>query len=262
MELFDTHFHYYKEDETVSSYAEKARRAGVRYLLAAGADFEESRLARNFSNQTSGCWFSAGVHPHAASLFTADISMFDEFLPEPRLAAIGEVGLDYFYENSERPAQKKVFSAFVEMALKNKLPLIVHCRDKLDKDDAYEDAFGILSGFAGQGGKFVLHCFTGTNEWCLKFLELGAFVSVGGIITFPKAANVRELLKAIPDDRLLLETDSPYLAPVPHRGTRNHPEYLAIIAGYVAGQKKMPVEKLAELTTDNAFRFFKMTKDA
>ncbi len=143
------------------------------------------------------------------------------------------------------------------MALENKLPLIVHCRDKAGSVEAYADSFPLLSDFAGSGGRFVLHCFTGTNDWCLKFLELDAYVSVGGIVTFPKAANVRELLKVVPDDRLLLETDSPYLAPVPHRGARNHPEYLAVIAKHVAGLRCMSPEALAELATRNAFNLFR-----
>ncbi len=262
MELFDTHFHFYDEDGVIGDYAEKARATGVRYLLAVGASFDESRLAREFSRQTQDCWFSAGVHPHEAAKFAKDISMFKEFLSEPKLAAIGEVGLDYFYENSDRSSQQKVFQSFADMALDNRLPLIVHCRDKQDSSRAFEDSYGLLARFAGQGGRFVLHCFTGTNEWCLKFLAIGAFISVGGIVTFPKATNVRELLKVIPDDRLLLETDSPYLAPVPHRGSRNHPEYLPVVAGFVAKQKNIEPGKLAAMTTDNAFRFFKAVRGA
>jgi len=258
MELFDTHFHYYREDGDVLAYAGKARRAGVRYLLATAANLVESRLARDFAGQTADCWFSAGVHPHEASSFAGDISMFNEFLKEPGLAALGEVGLDYFYENSERALQEKVFSAFAGMALENELPLVVHCRDKNDSQEAYSDSFPILSDFSRQGGRFVLHCFTGTDDWCRKFLGLGAFISVGGIVTFPKAANVRRLLEIVPDDRLLLETDSPYLAPVPHRGRRNHPEYLAVVAKFVAEQKGISEDELAVLTTSNAFRFFKI----
>ncbi|OGV57517.1 MAG: hypothetical protein A2X45_18335 [Lentisphaerae bacterium GWF2_50_93] len=261
MELFDTHFHYYPEDAAVKDYAEKARRAGVRYLLATGANLLESRIARDFANQNADCWFSAGVHPHGADAFKEDISIFQEFIKEPKMLAIGEVGLDYFYENSDRVSQKKVFSAFSEMALDNKFPLIVHCRDKNDSEEAYSDSYGILADFSRKGGSFVLHCFTGTDEWCRKFLDLGAFISVGGIVTFPKAANVRQLLKIIPDDRLLLETDSPYLAPVPHRGKRNHPEYLAVVAKYVAGQKGVTEDELAGFTTANAFKFFKIRRD-
>lgn len=256
MNLFDTHFHYYSDDGDPVKYAEKARREGVRYLLAVGGNYAESKIAGQFSSLNDECWFSAGVHPHEAASFSEDISMFDEFIEEPRLAALGEVGLDYFYENSGRDVQVKVFSAFCELALKHDLPLIVHCRDKQDGEAAYNDAFHILSGFSKRGGRFVLHCFTGTRAWCSRFLELGAYVSVGGIITFPKAANVRELLEMIPEQRLLLETDSPYLAPIPHRGKRNHPEFLAVVAEHVARLKGMPVGKIAEITTANAFSLF------
>lgn len=260
MELFDTHFHYYSGDEEPVKYAEKARNAGVRYLLAVGANYEESKVAKQFSALNDECWFSAGVHPHEASSFVNGISIFDEFLKEPKLAALGEVGLDYFYENSGRDAQLKVFSAFCELALNHNLPLIVHCRDKQDSEAAYDDAYRILPGFSKRGGRFVLHCFTGTRDWCARFLELGSYVSVGGIITFPKAANVRELLEIIPADRLMLETDSPYLAPIPHRGKRNHPEYLAVVAEHVASLKGIPVGKIAEMTTANAFNLFKVCR--
>jgi len=262
MELFDTHFHYYSDDGDPLKYAEKARSAGIRYLLAVAANYEEGKVAKQFSSFNDECWFSVGVHPHEASSFADDISMFDEFIGDPKLVALGEVGLDYFYESSGRVVQGKVFSAFCELALKHNLPLIVHCRDKQDGEAAYDDAYQILPGFSKRGGRFVLHCFTGTREWCGRFLELGAYISVGGIITFPKAANVRELLEVIPEQRLLLETDSPYLAPVPHRGKRNHPEYLAVVAEHVARLKGMSVEKIAEMTTANAFRLFKINRGA
>lgn len=262
MELFDTHFHYYPDDEEPLKYAEKARKAGIRYLLAVGANYEESKVARRFSSLNEDCCFSAGVHPHDASKFADDISMFYEFIEEPKLAALGEVGLDYFYENSGRDVQIKVFSAFCELALCHEFPLIVHCRDKQDSEAAYNDAYQILQGFSNRGGRFVLHCFTGSHDWCIRFLELGAYISVGGIITFPKAANVRELLGLIPADRLLLETDSPYLAPIPHRGKRNHPEYLAVVAEHVATLKGIPVVEIAEMTTANALRLFKINRGA
>ncbi len=258
MEIFDTHFHYYSDDGDPIKYAEKARKAGVRYLLAVGANYEEGKVAKRFSSLNDECWYSAGVHPHEASSFAGDISIFDEFIEDPKLAALGEVGLDYFYENSGRDVQIKVFSAFCELALKHNLPLVVHCRDKQDSEAAYNDGYQVLSGFSKRGGRFVLHCFTGTCEWCRRFLELGAYISVGGIITFPKAGNVRELLDVIPDQRLLLETDSPYLAPIPHRGKRNHPEYLVVVAEHVARLKGLPVEKIAEITTVNAFSLFKV----
>lgn len=260
MNLFDTHFHYYPDDGSPLKYAEKARMAGIRYLLAVAANYEEGKVARQFSSLNDECWFSAGVHPHEASSFADDISMFDEFIEEPKLAALGEVGLDYFYENSGRDVQVKVFSAFCELALKHNLPLIVHCRDKDDGETAYNDAYQILAVFSKRGGRFVLHCFTGTCDWCGRFLELGAYVSVGGIITFPKASNVRNLLEVIPEQRLMLETDSPYLAPIPHRGKRNHPEYLAVVAEHVARLKGMTVGKIAEITTANAFSLFKINR--
>ncbi|MFA7230820.1 MAG: TatD family hydrolase [Victivallaceae bacterium] len=259
MELFDTHFHYYG-DIPPQEYYSGIKTPELAYLMAAGADFEESRNAMRFAEAISGSWFAAGVHPHSASNFTESIAMFHEFKDHRKLAAVGEIGLDFFYNNSARSDQYKVFENFLALALDWKLPAIVHCRDQENRFDAYNDCHVLLSNFAAAGGRFVLHCFAGTPDWAEKFLALGAFLGITGMITFPKAENIRETLKVIPDDRLLLETDSPYLAPVPYRGKTNNPGFLIKVAEKVAAERGRQVEEIASLTTANAFRFFALEK--
>ncbi|OGV48362.1 MAG: hypothetical protein A2017_00455 [Lentisphaerae bacterium GWF2_44_16] len=257
MILFDTHFHYYREYGP-SEYFAEAEAEGVKYMLAAGGGYKETLDAQYFASQNKNCWFAAGVHPHGASEFNDDIMRFAEFRKDEKLVAVGEIGLDYYYEHSEKKKQLDVFAEFLAFALECKLPAIIHCRDKEDSEEAYFQAYNLLSAFAGRGGHFVVHCFTGSVKWAEKFLELGAYIGITGIITFPKAENVRDVLKMIPEKRLLLETDAPYLAPIPHRGKKNHPKYLKGIALKAASVLKIDFDQIAELTTANAFSFFKI----
>ncbi len=255
MELFDTHFHFYGE-VSPEEYFAGVKTPELACLLAAGADFDESVKARLFAERIECAWFAAGVHPHSASGYAGDIAMFDQFRNHPKLAAIGELGLDFYYENSEKQIQYAVFEKFLALALEWSLPAIVHCRDKDDKFDAYAECYTLLKDFARSGGRFVVHCFAGTPAWAEKFLELGAFIGITGIVTFPKALNIHENIRIIPDDRLLIETDSPYLAPVPYRGKINNPGYLIKVAEKIALLRGCPVEDIADITTANAFRFF------
>ena len=258
MKLFDTHFHYYPEDGEPEEYWERIKITELAYVLAAGADYDESCYARDFAAAVPHAWFAVGVHPHSADQYGDGIGMFQEFKGNEKLIAIGEIGLDYFYENSDRQSQWVIMENFLELALEWHLPAVVHCRDQENKDHAYYDAYRILRDFAKSGGRFDVHCFAGSPDWLEKFLELGAWVGVTGMVTFPKAENIREMLKFIPDNRLLLETDSPYLAPIPYRGQRNHPGYLIKVAEKVAAEKDITIEKCAKLTTANAFELFKL----
>jgi len=260
MELFDTHFHYYDKEQSPNEYYEDIKTPELKYLLAAGADFEESRAARRFAEEIENCWFSAGVHPHSATELK-DIKSFDEFKGHDKLVAIGEIGLDYFYDNSPRKIQRSVMEQFLLLALEWNLPAIVHLRDVDGKFDAYADGLTMLKDFARDGGKFVVHCFSGTPEWAEKFLELGAFLGVTGLVTFPRATNIRETLAVIPNERLLIETDSPYLAPVPYRGKTNNPGYVIKVAEKIAEERACSVEEIAELTTNNAMRLFALERE-
>ncbi|MBN2641290.1 MAG: TatD family hydrolase [Victivallales bacterium] len=256
MKLFDTHFHFYDDCGTPEEYWEKIHIDGLEYVLAAGADYEESLLAQKFARHIENAWYSAGAHPHSAGKYTNRINMFEDFRDTEKLVAVGEIGLDYFYEHSERRTQWKVMEQFLELALSWNLPAIIHCRDQDGRDDAYEDCYKILRDFAGNQGCFELHCFAGSISWLDKFLELDSYIGVTGMVTFSKAHNIRKLIKYVPDNRLLLETDSPYLAPTPHRGKKNNPGYLVNVATKVAEEKHISPEECAKLTTANAAAFF------
>ena len=253
--LFDTHFH---PDDDISAYEyyKRASAAGVKYLVAVGSDMNSSELAWQYAESVADIWFAAGVHPHEASLFYDSIEIFDKFMDSKKCVAVGEIGVDYFYETSERKIQLKVFEKSLEMALHCNLPAIVHCRDKEGCDNAYSDAWSLLSDFASSGGRFTLHCYTGTAAWAERFLEIGGYLGFTGIVTFPKGENVREIVRLIPEERMLIETDTPYLAPVPMRGKKNHTEYLPFIASRIAQERGISLDEVALITTRNAEDFF------
>ncbi|MCP3965764.1 MAG: TatD family hydrolase [Lentisphaerae bacterium] len=257
MKLFDTHFHFYG-DQNQREYFDAIKIPELAYLLAAGGDFEGSVLARNFAEEIENSWFAAGIHPHSAEKEKNELKRFSEFRNHEKLVAVGEIGLDYFYDNSPRRCQREIMGHFLQLALEWQLPAIIHCRDADNKFDAYQDCHAMLSDFASDGGRFVVHCFSGTPHWAEKFMELGAFLGITGIVTFPKASNIRETLQVISDELLVIETDSPYLAPVPHRGKTNNPGYVIEVAKKIAEERSCSIEQIAELTTKNAFRLFNL----
>ena len=269
MKIFDTHFHYYGEStpkEFVSNIRtaleiSPQRELGIFdrfYLNALGGDYIESCRAKEFADAVPDARFCVGVHPHQAEAYYADPKSFEEFRNHPKLVGIGELGLDYYYESSPRCLQQKMLDEFLALALEWELPAVIHLRDKDDTWQAYEDGFAQLKNFASAGGRFEVHCFAGTPAWAEKFLELGAYLGVTGAVTFRRADNIRETVKHIPMERLLVETDSPYLAPVPHRGSENHPGFVTLVAAKVAEVKGITLEECAEITTANGLHFFGM----
>lgn len=257
--FFETHFHLRPETD-FEVYKQESFEVGVRYLVAVGGNFETTMQAEEFAKGSDNCFFSAGTHPHEAEIYVDEVDKFDRFLENSSCRAVGEIGLDYFYENSDRDSQIRMFEQFLDLSVSSGLPAIVHCRDSADSSKAYEDAEALLAPFAAAGGRFVVHCFTGTIKWAEKFLEMGAYIGITGIVSFPKADNVREVAVMVPNDRLFIETDSPYLAPVPFRGKTNHSKYIPIIAEHVAVARCVDVAEIAEITTKNACEFFGISK--
>ena len=259
IELFDTHFHPAADFEAADIAGKLPSDRYRIYMMAVGGGMEESLTARRFAESCPDAWFACGVHPHGAENFDGDIARWiATFSGDPGLKAVGELGLDYFYDFSPRQAQRDAFQAFLEMALELDLPAVVHIRDREGREDAYLDALRLLEPFAKRGGRMVIHCFAGSREWAFRFLELGAMLGATGMATFRRAENIRSVLKEVPMERLLIETDSPYLAPVPLRGTENHPGNLPVIAEFLAGMYGMPLEEFAARTTGNAFRFYRI----
>ena len=258
-ELFDTHAHL--GDDGCPDEAEFYRRAdeaGVPWILLCGSDFASSRRVAEFASHFDRVYFAAGLHPLDVEKSPCEAAEFRTFADALRFAAVGEIGLDYYYEAETRKKQLEVFRSFLDLALSLDRPAVVHTRDRDGSTLAYDDAFTLLSDFAGAGGRFVLHSFAGSVADLDRFAALGAYFGCGGMVTFKKADNIRVLALRYPEDRILLETDSPYLAPVPFRGKENHPEYLPWTARSLAALRGWSTERTASLTTANAKRFFRI----
>ncbi len=255
LKLIDSHAHLdfpdYEKD--FNEVIKRAKEAGITKLLTVGTTVESSRNARDLATANPFIYASAGVHPHEAASVTE--KCYDEIntlTESDKVIAIGEVGLDYHYEHSPREVQREVFRRFIRLAKKKNLPLIVHTRE------AEEDTLSILKEEeAGKAGG-VIHCFSGSVEMAKECLVLGFYISIPGIVTFPKATNIHEAVRAIPIERMLIETDSPFLAPVPYRGKRNEPAYVKMVAEKVAELKGLSLEDVGRITTQNAEALFRI----
>ena len=252
----DTHFHAGEYLPDFEVYTREAAEAGVGTMLLCVSGADEARYVQDAAARSTAIGYAVGIHPHNAESDRDFLPHLDEFAGDAKLAAAGEIGLDYYYDFCPRQIQLEVFGFQLEWALKQQLPAVVHCRDKAESELAYADAYSLLKPFAERGGKFVLHCYAGTPAYAEKFAVLGSYFGVGGMITFGKADNIRELAKLFPADRLLLETDAPYLAPKPYRGKPNHSRYIPLIGAKLAEVRGITPEECARLTTANAARLF------
>jgi TatD DNase family protein len=203
-------------------------------------------------------WASVGIHPHEASLANeaADFKML-VWARHPKVIAWGEIGLDYFYDHSPRDTQKAVFRRQMELAQASKLPIIIHCRPSGNSENAWDDCLVMIAehwSSTALGG--ILHCFTGSVEHARRALDMGFVISFAGNITFPKAQTIRDAAQMVPLDRMLIETDSPYLAPIPHRGQRNEPAFVAEVARQIGELRGLSAEQVGSQTTQNFYRFF------
>ncbi len=269
MIFFDSHFHYDAEESCEAvllrmhdAFAAAGGRAEDELRVAVmGGGWRESLAARRFASRIPHGIFAAGIHPQGAAEKQASLQDFRTLLSDPACRAAGELGLDYFYSGETREIQRKVLETFLGLALELDLPAVLHCRDLDGRFLAYEDMADMVSAFAGAGGRAVVHCFTGSPAWAEAFLALGCMIGVTGMVTFAKASNVREIASMIPDDRILAETDSPYLAPVPFRGTANTAGNLPVIIRKLAQVRNCTPEKMAALTSANAARFYRVDSE-
>lgn len=243
------HLHYRAAPpEAVAEAVAVAHQAGVGRMITVGCDLDDSRAALAVAAAHPGVFATVGVHPHEAQ---HGIDGIEALLDEPGLVAVGECGLDHHYDRSPRAAQRDVFAAQVELALARDLALVIHTRE------AWDDTFDVLAA-TGVPERTVFHCFTGGPEEAARCLAVGAMLSFSGIVTFASAADVREAAASCPLDRVLVETDAPYLAPVPHRGQPNRPALVPIVGAAVAAAQGRPVEELAEATWANATRTYRL----
>jgi TatD DNase family protein len=240
----------------------RARETGVQTIVAIGSGTGPGSLDCGIALATTYEFIYAtiGIHPHEAKLATdADFEELEQLAKRPKVIAWGEIGLDYFYDHSPRDIQKQVFMKQLEMARSAKLPIVIHCRPSDGSDNAWQDSLQLLRdnwSTAGLGG--ILHCFTGTWEHAQPALDMGFMISFAGNITFPKAQSIRDVAKEVPLDRLLIETDSPFLAPIPNRGKRNEPAFVKEVARQLGELRGLSTEALGLQTAKNFYRFFSL----
>lgn len=250
--LIDSHAHldFDKFADDFDDVLARAAEAGVEMIVTIGTDLPSSRRARDLAHRFSHLYASAGVHPHEADKFDdADWPALRALWDDPRVRGVGETGLDYYYDFSDRARQQVLFRRHLEVAGEVGRPVVVHVRD------AYDDAFRIAEEVGLPAGG-VLHCFTGGPAEAERALALGFHVSFSGIVTFKNAEENRQALPLVPDDRLLVETDSPFLAPIPKRGKRNEPAFVVHTARFVAEQRGIDYAALCALTRANTIRLF------
>lgn len=257
IKLFDSHAHYddarYTNDEsTPYKVLEEQFADNVQYILGASVDLESAKRQIEFSKQFEGFYASVGIHPESCpdiSLIDETIEQLSELCNNEKVCAIGEIGLDYYWEeNPPRDVQKAWFEAQLQLAEKKNMPVIIHDRE------AHGDTFEIISKYPGVKG--VFHCYSGSKEMARELVKRGWYVSFTGVVTFPKTDRVAEVVVSVPDDYLLLETDAPYMAPVPKRGKTNYSSYAYYTAEKIAELRGQSTEFVIQKTLENAKRLF------
>ena len=250
----DSHCHLNDERFAgeLDAVLQQAKQAGVSAMATICTDLSEAQGLLDMANAHADLYCSVGVHPHEAQVPENQKNLAQvlaEFAACDKVIGLGETGLDYYYEHSSRKAQREAFTTHIEVATQTSLPLIVHTRDAEDDTiDLLKTAKGNITG--------VIHCFSGSQELADKSLDLGFYISISGIVTFKKADALRAIVKRLPLDRVLLETDAPYLAPVPKRGKRNEPAFMVHTAEVVADLLGVDMETLARRTSENFATLF------
>ncbi len=257
LKLFDTHAHLdfprFKKDRT--RVIERARESGVENIVNVGADLSSSRRAIELSQEFSGIYVTVGVHPHSADEVNEDVfDQLKELTKDDRVVAIGETGLDFYYDNSPRQIQKEVFQQHLWLARETRLPLVIHSRE------AEQETLEILRNEHVEDMGGILHCFSGGPEMARDVLNLGLYIAFGGIITFKNTTDLRKIVKEVPLEKILLETDAPYLTPHPYRGQRNEPAYVKFVAEKIAEIKGVSPVEVGQITTQNAKKAYRLQK--
>ncbi len=254
-ELIDTHAHldFPEFANAIPETLERAHHAGVMTVVTIGIDIQTSRKAATIAGNYDRIYATAGIHPHASfNLEARDLQELENIAADRRVVAIGEIGLDYFRDRQPHPIQRECLTRQIELAIKIGKPAVFHIRD------AWEDFFQITPDLAPALAPSIMHCFSGDWQVARKCLDMGFYLSVPGVVTFPKAEPLHEVVRRAPLDRLLIETDSPYLAPVPYRGKTNEPAFVRHTAGKIAELRNEPFEKVALQTTQNAKAAFRI----
>lgn len=251
--LFDSHAHLddARFDEDREATIKRAIEKGVQYILNPGADLKTSIKAAELAEKYDMIYAAVGIHPHdVKEIEEATLDQIKALAKKEKVVAIGEIGLDFYYDHSPREAQRKWFKRQIELAKEVKLPIIIHDRD------AHGEIFDILKEYHVGDIGCVMHCYSGSLELAKEYIKKGIYISLAGPVTFKNAVKTYEVAKEIPLEWLLIETDSPYLTPVPHRGKRNEPAYVAYVAETIAAAKGKSFEEVVQKTNENARRLF------
>jgi TatD DNase family protein len=272
--LVDSHLHLDspRYDDDRDELLQRAWNQGVRTVLSIGIGdgpatmHQALELSRTYAGKPGvpRILATAGIHPHEAQLADqAALEKLDNLLATPEVLAVGEIGLDYYYDHSPREQQKQAFAAQMEIAAEQRRPIIIHCRPSDGSTNAWDDTLAMVeTSWAQSGLGGVLHCFTGEWEHARRAMDCGFLISFAGNVTFPRAQNIREVAARVPLDRMLIETDAPFLAPLPHRGKRNEPAWVARVADKLAEVCGVTADQVASSTANNFYRFFGVAPDA
>lgn len=251
--LIDSHAHLddRRFDRDRDRLIKSLKEFGVELVINPGADLSSSIKAVSLAEEYDNIYAAVGVHPHSAKeMDESTIGLLKSFTNREKVIAIGEIGLDYYYDNSPRDVQRKRFIEQLNLAKEVNLPVIIHSRE------ANKDTFDILKEAQDGSLRGVMHCFSGSVEMAMEYIKLGFYVSLAGPVTFKNARIPKEVAKAVPLDKLMIETDAPYLTPEPYRGKRNEPIYVRYVAGTIAELKGLTFEEVAKQTAENTKRLF------
>ena len=251
--MIDSHCHLDHEPlySDLENVILRSKAVGIEKLLTISTSLESFERIKNIINIDKMIYGTIGIHPHEAndkSIGSKEI--INNFKISSKIIGIGETGLDFYYNNSDRDKQIKSFIEHIEAALETNAPLVIHSRN------AEEETFKILNNYENRNIKILMHCFTGTKQFAEKLLKLNAFFSASGIITFKNSIDLQETFKFLPLDRILIETDSPFLAPVPNRGKKNEPSFISFTADKLAEIKKVSKNEIIKVTTENFNKLF------
>ena len=251
--LFDSHCHLENERfaEDLDAVLERMKEAEVMRFLLAGSNMQTSEKIAEMVQEITGAYGAVGIHPHEAKFFQEeDLDLLALWLKQPSVVAVGEIGLDYYYDHSPRDVQRQVFEHQLHFAYEKKVPVVIHVRD------AHGDMLDMLNARRGSLPAGVLHCYSGSVESAKAYLDMGFYLSFAGPVTFKNAVNLAEAAVYCPEDRLMVETDSPYLAPEPKRGQRNEPAFVRFVAKRVAELRGISEDALIKIATANTCRLF------
>ena len=251
--MIDSHCHLDHEPllSDLINVIKRSKEVGIKKLLTISTSFESFARIKKIILEDEMIYGTIGIHPHESTqnIITSDI-IVKNFIDNPKIIGIGETGLDFYYKNSDKNDQIKSFKEHIEASIKTNSPLIIHSRE------AEDETFNILSEYKNQNLKILMHCFTGSKNFAKKLLSLNAFFSASGIITFKNSLELQETFKILPIDKILIETDSPFLAPVPNRGKKNEPSFIDYTAQKLADIKNISKSELVNFTTDNFNKLF------